>query len=167
MFRDVLLRKINLINRTMNIPQPQRKPISLLLALLFLFAFMQMGYGQLCSVDAGPDQTLTQVSPVFLNASSPIVGTGTWTQLSGPTLVSFTDPADPGTEVTNTAPGTYIFEWTVSDATCDTNSDTAGVSIVGVDLEMESLTSNTSPDLGEVVAGNGFHVCAGSILILK
>ncbi|MEC7262314.1 MAG: hypothetical protein VXW38_01160, partial [Bacteroidota bacterium] len=121
------------------------------MALLFLFAMMQMGYAQLCSVDAGPDQTLTQISPVFLNASTPIVGTGNWTQLSGPTIVSFVDPNDPNTEVTNTAPGTYIFEWTVSDITCISASDTVGVSIVGVDLQMEAMASNTSPDIGDVV----------------
>ncbi len=135
----------------MNIPQPRKKPNHFLLALLFLFAMMQMGYAQLCSVDAGPDQTLTQISPVFLNASTPIVGTGNWTQLSGPTIVSFVDPNDPNTEVTNTAPGTYIFEWTVSDITCISASDTVGVSIVGVDLQMEAMASNTSPDIGDVV----------------
>ncbi|NDV42559.1 gliding motility-associated C-terminal domain-containing protein [Flagellimonas sediminis] len=122
------------------------------MALLFLLAIMQTGYAQLCSVDAGPDQTLTQISPVFLNAASPIAGTGTWTQLSGPSIVSFVDPSDPSTEVTNTAPGTYIFEWTVSDATCDTNSNTVGVSIVGVDLQLEASASNTSPDIGDVVS---------------
>ncbi len=136
----------------MNIPQPRKKPNHFLVALLFLLAIMQTGYAQLCSVDAGPDQTLTQISPVFLNAASPIAGTGTWTQLSGPSIVSFVDPSDPSTEVTNTAPGTYIFEWTVSDATCDTNSDTVGVSIVGVDLQLEASASNTSPDIGDVVS---------------
>lgn len=136
----------------MNIPQPRKKPNHFLVALLFLLAIMQTGYAQLCSVDAGPDQTLTQISPVFLNAASPIAGTGTWTQLSGPSIVSFVDPSDPSTEVTNTAPGTYIFEWTVSDATCDTNSNTVGVSIVGVDLQLEASASNTSPDIGDVVS---------------
>ncbi|RIV44933.1 gliding motility-associated C-terminal domain-containing protein [Flagellimonas pelagia] len=135
----------------MNKPQPRKKPCNFLLAFLFLFAFMQMGYGQLCSVDAGPDQTLTQVSPVFLNASSPIVGTGTWTQLSGPTIVGFANANDPNTEITNTAPGAYIFEWTVSDATCDTNSDTAAISILGVDLQIEALASDASPEIGDVV----------------
>jgi len=136
----------------MNIPQPRKKPNHFLVALLFLLAIMQTGYAQLCSVDAGPDQTLTQVSPVFLDAATPTVGTGTWIQLSGPSIVSFVDPSAPSTEVTNTAPGTYIFEWTVSDATCDTNSDTVGVSIVGVDLQLEASASNTSPDIGDVVS---------------
>ncbi len=135
----------------MNILQPRKKSNQLLLALLFLFVMMQTGYAQLCSADAGPDQTLTQISPVFLNAVTPAVGTGTWTQLSGPTIVSFVDTSDPNTQVNNTAPGTYIFEWTVSDISCTSASDTAGVSIVGVDLQMEALASNTIPDIGDVV----------------
>lgn len=120
---------------------------------IFLFSLftVQMGHAQLCTVDAGPDQTLTQVSPVFLNAATPVVGTGTWTQLSGPSLVGFVNANDPNTEVLNTAPGTYIFEWTVSDASCSTNSDTAGVSIVGVDLEVNLSASNTVPNIGDVV----------------
>lgn len=116
-----------------------------------MFISIQMGYGQLCVADAGPDQTENQTTSVFLNAVSPVLGTGTWTQLSGPSLVSFANDNDPGTQVFGMVPGVYIFEWTVSDITCITVSDTVGVTFLGVDLEVEALASNTVPDVGDIV----------------
>ena len=132
-------------------PQAWKKPRNFLLTFLFLVASAQVGYSQLCTVDAGPDQVFTQLSPVTLDADAPLIGTGTWTQLSGPSLVTFANANDPKTQVLNMSPGTYIFEWTVSDVTCISASDTAGVSIVGVDLEVDALASNTIPDIGDVV----------------
>ncbi|SDQ21560.1 T9SS type B sorting domain-containing protein [Flagellimonas zhangzhouensis] len=119
--------------------------------LLFLITSLQMGYSQSCAVDAGSDQVFTQVSSVSLNAATPAVGTGVWSQVSGPTTVIFDDANDPTTGVGNTTFGTYFFEWTVSDATCDTNSDTVAISVQGIDLELEVLASNTVPEIGDVV----------------
>lgn len=135
----------------MNKPQSRQYKIHFILAFLFALTLAQVGNAQLCMVDAGSDQTLSQTSSVFLNASTPIIGSGTWTQLSGPNLVSFSDATDPNTQVLGMALGTYIFEWTVSDITCDTASDTVGVTIEGVDLELELLASNSTPDVGDVV----------------
>ncbi|MBO0323867.1 DUF11 domain-containing protein [Muricauda sp. CAU 1633] len=135
----------------MNKPRPRQYKIHFILAFLFALTLAQVGNAQLCAVDAGTDQTLSQTTSVFLSASTPIIGSGTWTQLSGPTLVSFSNANDPNAQVFGMALGTYIFEWTVSDVTCITASDTVGVSIVGVDLEMEILASNISPDVGDVV----------------
>lgn len=116
-----------------------------------LLAAFQTGYAQDCAVDAGADQTFNQTTSVFLNADTPPVGTGIWTQLSGPTLVTFDDVNDPNTQVLNTTLGTYIFEWTVSEATCDTASDTAAITVESIDLEMEMVASDTEPDIGDVV----------------
>ena len=110
-----------------------------------------MGYSQACAVDAGSDQVFTQVSSVTLNAATPAVGTGVWSQVSGPTTITFDDVNDPNTGVDNITFGTYFFEWTVSDATCTTNSDTVAITVQGIDLEMELLVSNTVPDIGDVV----------------
>lgn len=119
--------------------------------LLFLLTSFQMGYSQACAVDAGSDQVFTQVSSVTLNAATPAVGTGVWSQVSGPTTITFDDVNDPNTGVDNITFGTYFFEWTVSDASCTTNSDTVAITVQGIDLEMELLVSNTVPDIGDVV----------------
>ncbi len=152
MFGLTLLRKDSLILKTMNKPQPRRYRTNFILAFLFALTLVQVGNAQLCAVDAGSDQTLSQTTSVFLSASTPVIGTGTWTQLSGPTLVSFSDANDPNAQVFGMGLGTYIFEWTVSDITCITASDTVGVTIEGVDLELEILASNTTPDVGDVVS---------------
>ncbi|WP_420603083.1 gliding motility-associated C-terminal domain-containing protein [Flagellimonas sp.] len=101
--------------------------------------------------EAGPDQTLNQGASVFLNATLPPSSTGTWSQVTGPTTVTFTNINDPNTEVTGTTAGTYVFEWTVSPAVCSSVSDTVGVSILGTDLELQLLAGNTVPDVGDIV----------------
>ncbi|MEX0275813.1 MAG: DUF11 domain-containing protein, partial [Flavobacteriaceae bacterium] len=101
--------------------------------------------------NAGVDQILSQVTSVFLNATPPSSGTGTWGQISGPTLVSFANANDENTQVFGMIPGAYFFEWIVSNGTCPAVSDVVGVSIQAVDLELEMLASNTSPDVGDVV----------------
>ncbi|MGN7515645.1 MAG: gliding motility-associated C-terminal domain-containing protein [Allomuricauda sp.] len=120
--------------------------------MVFLVLFLsQAGYAQNCLVNAGSDQSFDQTTSVFLSADTPPVGTGSWTQLSGPTLVTFDDASDPNTQIFNTTLGTYIFEWTVSDATCDTASDTVGITIEGIDLELELVASYPLPNIGDVV----------------
>ncbi|WP_293297281.1 gliding motility-associated C-terminal domain-containing protein [Allomuricauda sp.] len=133
------------------------KPLTLLrcrhslLMVLFVLASIKAGYSQDCSVNAGSDQNFDRTTTVFLGADVPPVGSGVWTQLSGPTLVTFDDATDPSTQVFNTALGTYIFEWTVSDVTCNTASDTVGITIEGVDLELEIVVNDPLPNIGDVV----------------
>ena len=101
--------------------------------------------------NAGVDQVLNQIAPVFLNAATPTFGTGTWGQVSGPTLASFANANDPNTQVSGLTTGSYFFEWTVSNGICPANSDVAAVSIQGVDVELGLSASNTVPDVGDVV----------------
>lgn len=109
-----------------------------------------MGYGQ-CTSEAGSNQTLNQGVAVFMSADAPGVGTGTWTQVSGPSTVTFDDVNNENTEVFGTTAGDYVFEWTVSDGLCTPASDTVGISILGVDLELDLLASDLIPDVGDVV----------------
>ncbi|MDC6366114.1 MULTISPECIES: gliding motility-associated C-terminal domain-containing protein [Flavobacteriaceae] len=101
--------------------------------------------------NAGMDQTLSQVTSVFLSATAPSSGIGTWGQTSGPTLVTFADANDENTQVFGMVEGAYFFEWTVSNGTCPAVSDAVGVSIEATDLELELLASTTTPDIGDVV----------------
>ncbi|MDF0717602.1 gliding motility-associated C-terminal domain-containing protein [Muricauda sp. 334s03] len=89
-----------------------------------------------------------------MNADIPLVGTGKWTQLSGPNLAFFDDDTDPNTEVSNVTYGTYIFEWTVSDATCDTASDVVEISIEGIDLSLTKEIDKSPPLVSDNVRFN-------------
>ncbi len=67
---------------------------------------------------AGPDQSLCNTNNTFLNGNNPTVGTGTWSQISGPNSATIVDPLDRQTQVTNLIAGTYEFEWEVANGAC-------------------------------------------------
>ena len=104
------------------------------------------------TAEAGPDQNLQQFATVTLGATTPTVGSGTWTQLSGPTTASFIDDTDPTTDVIGTDVGTYEFQWTVSNGICTDESDTVTITIDGLaDLELTKTVSPTTANPGDTV----------------
>lgn len=106
------------------------------------------------TANAGPDQTLDQFSPVTLAAVVPTAGTGTWTQVSGPTTVGFSNENDPNTDVFGATSGVYTFEWTVSNGICTDVSDTVEIALLGVDMELTKSISPTVANPGDVVTFN-------------
>lgn len=108
-------------------------------------------YADPVSTDAGPNQSLNQFDTVILAADAPVAGTGTWTQVSGPTTVGFVNENDPNTEVFGANSGVYVFEWTVSNGTCTPVSDTVQISLLGVDLELSKSVSPTNVLPGDTV----------------
>jgi hypothetical protein len=79
------------------------------------------------TANAGPDQELCGMTAT-LNGNTPTVGTGTWTKVSGPGNVTFGPNATtPGATATVTAFGTYVFQWTIHNATCPDSTDTVQV----------------------------------------
>jgi gliding motility-associated-like protein len=81
--------------------------------------------------NAGPDQNLCGASGTNLNATPPTIGTGSWTQISGP-AATITTPASPTSAVITIPFGTYVFEWTTTNSAC-TSSDRV------------TITNNPSP----------------------
>ncbi|MFD2588983.1 gliding motility-associated C-terminal domain-containing protein [Croceitalea marina] len=104
------------------------------------------------AAEAGPDQSLQQFSTLTLGATPPTFGNGIWSQLSGPTTVSFIDDTDPTTDVIGTNVGTYEFQWTVSNGICSDVSDTVTVIIDGLaDLELTKTVSPNTVNPGDTV----------------
>ncbi|WP_431241343.1 PKD domain-containing protein [Flavobacterium sp. P21] len=109
-------------------------------------------YEQPSTADAGPDQTIPQFSTVNMNAVTPTVGTGMWTQDSGPSTAVFTDPTSPTTTVSGTVSGTYIFRWTVTNGNCSASLDAMVLTILSVaDLELTKTSNHTTGSAGDVV----------------
>ena len=77
------------------------------------------------TANAGPDQiTCTASGSATMAGNTATVGTGAWTQVSGPLTATITTPASPATTITGmTAAGTYVFQWTISNAPCTASSD--------------------------------------------
>src|SRR6266705_2832583 len=86
-----------------------------------------MPTGRTCSsgrstttVSAGTNQEVCGLATT-LAGNSPSVGTGTWTKMSGPGGVVFsnTNANSPGATATVDAYGTYVFKWTIhNDGVC-------------------------------------------------
>ncbi|MGY6521966.1 MAG: PKD-like domain-containing protein, partial [Mongoliitalea sp.] len=72
---------------------------------------------------------------VTLTALAPAVGTGQWSQVSGPTTAQLLTPTALSTNVVVLVPGTYVFRWTVS------NGGVCGVSTA--DVTLTALTTVT------------------------
>ena len=108
-------------------------------------------YADPIATNAGPDQNLDQFAAVLMAADAPIAGTGTWTQISGPTTVGFVNENDPNTEVFGASSGTYVFEWTVTNGICPPVSDTVEVSLLGIDLELSKGVSPSTANPGDTV----------------
>ncbi len=80
--------------------------------------------------DAGPDQNLCGAIFTTITATTPVVGTGVWAQVSGPDTANIIDPNQPSTIVLGLIPGTYVFSWTVSNGPyCDPSIDYVEVTI--------------------------------------
>jgi PKD repeat protein len=86
--------------------------------------------------NAGADQDICAPTPTssFMTGNTPVVGTGLWTQLSGPGPAVFADPTDPVTSVSNLIQGTYLFEWTITSGVCPQSGDTVMFRIASMAL---------------------------------
>ena len=66
-----------------------------------------------------------------LGGNTPVVGTGTWTQVSGPSTAVFSNANSGSSTATVTATGTYVFQWTISNGACTSSSATVTVNYYG------------------------------------
>jgi gliding motility-associated-like protein len=89
-----------------------------------LWATANCGISSCVSVTVDVDQLPSQANAgsdavhcgntANLSANNPTVGTGLWTQVSGPGATTFTDPTLNTTSVLVSEQGTYVYRWTVS-----------------------------------------------------
>jgi gliding motility-associated-like protein len=95
------------------------------------------------TADAGSNQSHCNVPYTSLNAQTPTVGTGTWSLVSGPGAVSFSDINDPATTISSLTTGTYTFKWTVSNGTCTSTEDEVSVTIYAATVAGTITGNNT------------------------
>ncbi len=79
--------------------------------------------------NAGTNQSVCNYTDITLTANIPVVGTGTWTQVSGPSSALFVNANDPNTELLGTIVGTYVLRWTIINGICDSSSSTVNITI--------------------------------------
>jgi hypothetical protein len=75
--------------------------------------------------NAGPDQYICASTSVTMAGNNPSVGTGTWTQISGPNTPNISNVNSYNTVIGSTTAlisGVYVFRWTIANI-CDSNYD--------------------------------------------
>ncbi len=98
---------------------------------------------------AGPDQALCAVTSTTLAATAPVAGTGTWSQVSGPSTAAFSDVNSPSATVSGLVAGTYTLRWTVSNGRCASVSDD-----VEITINNAPSVANAGPDYIQYNSGN-------------
>jgi gliding motility-associated-like protein len=106
--------------------------------------------------NAGTDQSIcASAGTATMSANTPVSGTGTWTQVSGPVTAAITTPGSATTTITGmTTAGTYVFQWSIANAPCPASTDQ-----VQVIVNAPPTASNAGPDasvcgLTTTLAGN-------------
>ncbi len=111
---------------------------------------------------AGPDldycSSSTLVS-VGLGGNTPGIGTGMWSQVSGPGafVATITDPTDPNTTVSiaNTGEaGVYIFEWAITSGTCPASTEQVTVRFGATPTPSNAGSDDTTCGLTYSLSGN-------------
>ncbi|QLE02333.1 DUF11 domain-containing protein [Galbibacter sp. BG1] len=101
-------------------------------------------YASPTEAEAGPNQTIAEFTPLILDGNTPTTGTGTWSQLDGPTNAVFTNANNPKTSVNDVTKGTYFFAWTIENGVCDSSSDVVKIEVIGnADLELTKVATVT------------------------
>ncbi len=102
------------------------------------------------AANAGSPQSLCTNSTT-LAANTPVVGTGTWSVISG--SGSFADASDPTTSVTGLMTGSNVFQWTISNGSCPDETDQVTITVSGSATADVSITEDANPIC------NGDNVC--------
>jgi hypothetical protein len=103
---------------------------------------------------------ICQFDNMNLSTTAPTVGTGVWSQVSGPNTANILNPTSNSTQVIGFITGTYVFRYTISNGTCTPKTDEVTVTvnpiptqaIVGADQFLCNATSATltgnNPSIG-------------------
>lgn len=102
--------------------------------------------------NAGPDQNLCGANTASLSANAAIVGSGSWSIVSG-SGGSFSSTTSPLANFTGIAGTNYTLRWTISNAPCAATSDDVTISF----LQLPSAA----------FAGNDTTICNGSSISLS
>jgi len=90
--------------------------------------------------NAGPDKFSCGPNIIELEADSVFSGMGMWSQISGPSSVTFFPNATtPRNFIVGAASGIYEFEWSVTNGVCPSSSDTVLVEIQTTPLQIDTI----------------------------
>lgn len=91
---------------------------------------------------AGKDSTIC-ASSLNLYSKKPSIGTGEWSQYSGPNNATISNYKDSNTNVNNLIPGSYVFRWTVKNGVCPSNFDDVTIQVSQSPSNAEAMKDTT------------------------
>ena len=107
--------------------------------------------------DAGPDIAQCNNGSFNMAANTPIMGTGTWTEVGGPSGITITDTSDPTTTITGLSIGnSATLRWTITNGTCPDSFDE-----VTITNDEQPTPANAGPDIEQ--CGNGTFLMAANM----
>ena len=114
--------------------------------------------------NAGPDQTLCNATTTTLAGNSPLPDNGLWTQISGPTTATITNPTLYNTTVTGLVGGAnYVFQWTINGpASCGSTNDQVEIINLPPIQNNTITTQNTTTCTGQTITITGSTPTGGS-----
>lgn len=114
------------------------------------------------TINAGDDAFVCGGDSYMLGATPTGSGTGTWSQVSGPTTANFDDVNSETATVSNLTTGSYRFRWDVTGAICNAGRDFVTIEVVDPPvLVVNAITGLCGADRADLTAA---AVTAGSTL---
>jgi len=108
--------------------------------------------------NAGSPQTICAGSSVVLAANSPLIGVGTWSVTSGPSLLvsQFSSAANPTATFTPAGgAGNYVLQWRITNAPCTASASTVTITVNAAPTSANAGSAQTICSSGSaVLAGN-------------
>ena len=105
-----------------------------------------MNFNTMPTANAGSDQSFcSDFTTSTLHANTPLVGTGSWSQVSGPGTAIFANPSSPNSGISSLVFGAYKFRWTITNGTCSNYSDVNVNLVKCVDLGVTKTLTDPNP----------------------
>ena len=97
------------------------------------------------TASAGSNQTIcSNPGSATMAGNTPSVGTGAWSQVSGPVTATIANTASPTTSITGmTTAGSYVFRWTISNAPCTASQSNVTITVNGAPTTADAGTDQT------------------------
>ena len=116
------------------------------------------------TANAGPPQSIcTSVGTALMAANTPSVGTGSWSQVSGPSAASIVSASSPTTNMNGlTTAGNYVFRWTISNNPCTASASDVTIAVIGVPTTANAGSAQTICASAGSVTMNGNTPLAGT-----
>jgi len=107
--------------------------------------------------NAGSNEDLCNVSSFTLAGNTISVGTGIWSQVSGPNTATVTNINSPTSTITNVTTGSYVFRWTATNGSCTQSDD------VTINNYAPATTANAGSD--QIICSSTATMTANTISV--